>query len=217
MLSEKASCFLSNLILSFWSSNTKNYKKRCKQDKMSLFVFSVFVKGIAQPKMWADLEKFSFVSLAQQWIHCSKWVPSEWVQTADKTSQSSISNRLHHLTSCEAKSCVFVRNKSIIKTFGLQTLFQLKYESSHLYCFIQWNVVSSESGRKYAQIRHRLQAKTGSNSSKQIFRLILIFKGQQEMDFFTEGSIIMDYALIMMNNHRVFSLHKVLILRTGVV
>ncbi len=37
------------------------------------------------------------------------------------------------------------------------------------------------------------------------------------MDFFTEGSIIMDYALIMMNNHRVFSLHKVLILRTGVV
>ncbi len=132
MLSEKASCFLSNLILSFWSSNTKNCRKRCKQDKMSLFVFSVFVKWIAQPKMWADLEKFSFVSLAQQWIHCSKWVPSEWVQTADKTSQSSISNRLHHLTSCEAKSCVFVRNKSIIKTFGLQTLFQLKYESSHL-------------------------------------------------------------------------------------
>ncbi len=51
MLSEKASCFLSNLILSFWSSNTKNRKKLCKQDKMSLFMFSVFVKGIAQPKI----------------------------------------------------------------------------------------------------------------------------------------------------------------------
>ncbi len=31
-----------------------------------------------------DLEKFSFTSLAHQWIFCSEYVPSEWVQTADK-------------------------------------------------------------------------------------------------------------------------------------
>ncbi len=32
----------------------------------------------------ADLEKCSIASLAQQWMLCSEWVPSEWVQTADK-------------------------------------------------------------------------------------------------------------------------------------
>ncbi len=31
-----------------------------------------------------DLEKFSTASFAHQWILCSEWVPSEWVQTADK-------------------------------------------------------------------------------------------------------------------------------------
>ncbi len=29
-------------------------------------------------------EMWSITSLAQQWIFCSEWVPSEWVQTADK-------------------------------------------------------------------------------------------------------------------------------------
>ncbi len=41
-------------------------------------------------------------------------VPSEWVQTADKTSQST--SNTHHSSpsmSYESKSCVFVRNKSI--------------------------------------------------------------------------------------------------------
>ncbi len=33
---------------------------------------------------WKDLEKFSIISLAHQWIVCSEWVPSEWVQIADK-------------------------------------------------------------------------------------------------------------------------------------
>ncbi len=32
----------------------------------------------------SDLEKCNITSLAQQWMLCSEWVPSEWVQTADK-------------------------------------------------------------------------------------------------------------------------------------
>ncbi len=32
----------------------------------------------------SDLEKCSIASLAHQWMLCSEWVPSEWVQTADK-------------------------------------------------------------------------------------------------------------------------------------
>ncbi len=31
-----------------------------------------------------DLEKFSITSLAHQWIHCSEWVPSEWVCFLEK-------------------------------------------------------------------------------------------------------------------------------------
>ncbi len=32
----------------------------------------------------SDFEKCCIISLAQQWMLCSEWVPSEWVQTADK-------------------------------------------------------------------------------------------------------------------------------------
>ncbi len=35
----------------------------------------------------SDLEKCTITSLAHKWILCSEWVPSEWIQTADKTSQ----------------------------------------------------------------------------------------------------------------------------------
>ncbi len=34
--------------------------------------------------MGTDLEKFSIISLVHQCILCNEWVPSEWVQTADK-------------------------------------------------------------------------------------------------------------------------------------
>ncbi len=33
-------------------------------------------------------EKFSITSIAHQWILCSEWVPSEWVQTVDKNRPS---------------------------------------------------------------------------------------------------------------------------------
>ncbi len=39
------------------------------------------------------------------------------VQTADKNITIIHTNPVHQLKFCEAKSCVFVRNNSIIKTF----------------------------------------------------------------------------------------------------
>ncbi len=52
-------------------------------------------------------------------------------------------------------------NKFIIKTFlTLIRRFQLKYESSiHNIAFSNIKVISSESGEKYAHIKHHLQAK----------------------------------------------------------
>ncbi len=95
---------------------------------------------------------------------------------------------------CEAESCVFVRNKSIIKMFLiLKCCFWLKYQSSsHNIAFSSEKVILSESGEKYAQIKHHLQAKTVQNSSKQIC-LILIWENNNMMDFFTGRIIIMDY------------------------
>ncbi len=54
-----------------------------------------------------------------------------------------------------------VINKLIIKPFlTSNSCFQLKYEYSvHNYCFLQWKSSQPESGEKYAQIKHRLQAK----------------------------------------------------------
>ncbi len=59
-------------------------------------------------------------------------------------------------------------NKFIIKTF-LTSIhrIQLKYESSiHSIAFSNLIVISSESGEKYAHIKHYLQEK---NHSKQIY------------------------------------------------
>ncbi len=64
----------------------------------------------------------------------------------------------HQLTSCEAKICMFVRNKSIIKMFLISNCcFWIKYESI---ITLPPVVIWSESGEKSAQIKHRLQDKT---------------------------------------------------------
>ncbi len=82
-----------------------------------------------------DLEKYSMTSLAHQWILCSEWVPSEWEsKQLIKTSQVIHTTPVHQLTSCELKSCVFVRNNSTIyhnSTFilTLKHSFWPKYQS----------------------------------------------------------------------------------------
>ncbi len=104
--------------------------------------------------METDLEKFKPIS-------CSLIDPLQWmgavrmrVQTSDKNISIIHTTPVHRLMTCEVKRCVFVRNKSIIKT--------------------------SESGEKYAQIKHCLQANT---------RVDFDVRGQQEKDFFTGGNV----------------------------
>ncbi len=81
-----------------------------------------------------DLEECSIPSLAHQWILCSEWVPS-----------------LHQLMSCEVKCCMFVRNKSIIKTFLTSNCcFQLNYNSS-IIILLPEKVVWSESEDNYSR------------------------------------------------------------------
>ncbi len=67
--------------------------------------------------------------------------------------------------SCDVKSCVFVLNKSMFLT--LNDCFRLKYDSSiHNIAFSTEKAVSSETGEKYAQTQHHLQAKKVQNSFK---------------------------------------------------
>ncbi len=53
-------------------------------------------------------------------------------------------------------------------------------------------VAWSDSGEKSAQIKHCLQDKTALNKYVAGFW----WERQQEMDFFTGGSVIMDYGLV---------------------
>ncbi len=67
--------------------------------------------------------------------------------------------------------------------------FWLKYESFiHNIASSSEQVISSESGEKSAQIKHRLQANTVLNKYVGGFWC----ERQQEMDFFTGGSVIME-------------------------
>ncbi len=95
--------------------------------KMPIGIFVVKGIGLVQPIWWqlahpqaiqdidefvssSDLEKCSITSLAHQWMLCSEWVPSEWEsKQLIKTSQWSTPLQS---TTCEAKSCVFVKKKS---------------------------------------------------------------------------------------------------------
>ncbi len=51
-------------------------------------------------------------------------------------------------------------------------------------------VIWSESGEKYAQIKHCLEAKAVQN----MLLVDLDVRGQQEMVFFTEESVFMDFG-----------------------
>ncbi len=115
------------------------------------------------------------------------------VQTADKNITIIHTTPVHQLTSWEVKSCIFVRNKSIE---AVSNYFCLKYESiDHNNTSSIEKVVWSESGEKSAQIKHRYnpkQSKTALNKYVGGFWC----ERQQEMDFFTGGSIFMDYGLM---------------------
>ncbi len=74
-------------------------------------------------------------------------------------------------------------------------MFWLKYECSHHNVdFSSKNVISYESGEKYAQIKHSFQVKTVQSSSKQML-VGFDVRGEHGMDFFT-GRWINDYGLL---------------------
>ncbi len=85
------------------------------------------------------------------------------VQTDDKNNSVIHTTPVHQLMTCEEKSCVFVRNKSIIKAFLTSNPCPLS--SVHNIVFSNEKVISSESGEKYAQITIYKK-----NSSKQMGR-----------------------------------------------
>ncbi len=76
----------------------------------------------------SDFEKCSIASLAHQWI----WMGTVRmrVKTADKNITIIHTTSVQQLTSCEAKSCVFVRNKSIKMKAFYSTVFLYKDDSS---------------------------------------------------------------------------------------
>ncbi len=107
------------------------------------------------------------------------------VQTADKNNSIIHTTPVHQLMPCEEKSCVFVQNKSIIKAFLTSNPCPLS--SVHNIVFSDEKVISSESGEKYAQITI-YKKNTILNKWVGDFDV----RGQQEMAFFTGGSITLD-------------------------
>ncbi len=85
------------------------------------------------------------------------------VQIADKNNSVIHTTPVHQLMTCEEKSCVFIRNKSIIKAFLTSNPCPLS--SVHNIVFSNEKVILSESGEKYAQIPIYKK-----NSSKQMGR-----------------------------------------------
>ncbi len=106
----------------------------------------------------------------QHWSSCSAMDPLQWmgavrmrVQTADK-------------------------NITIIHTTPVHHCFWLKFESSvHNIAYSSEKVISSESGEKYAQIKHCFQAK---NCFKQIYWWILMRESNRGRTFSLEEALL---------------------------
>ncbi len=90
----------------------------------------------------SDHPRCRWVSSSQIWwnlafsVTCSPVDPLQWmgavrmrVQTADKNITIIHTTPVHQLMSCEEKSCVFVRNKSIKTFLNSNCCFWLKYKS----------------------------------------------------------------------------------------
>ncbi len=109
--------------------------------------------------IWTDLKKWSITSLAHQWMGAIRMSPNSWYKHHNNP-------HIFCPMPWEVKSCMFVRNKSLINTLSIIHWFQLKYKSSiHNIVFSIDKVVLSESGEKLAQIKHLLQVKTVQNWS----------------------------------------------------
>ncbi len=148
---------------------------------MTIFIFHVHQFFLAPPKKWikknicwkrtqpqaiqdldefvsaSDLEKCSIASFAQQWMLCSEWVPSEWESK----------QLIKHHNNPQVINILWNKKLHVCKKHFFLTI------TSPQYCFLQWKVIWSESGEKYAQIKHKPKVQ---NSSKQICGWILMWE-----------------------------------------
>ncbi len=99
----------------------------------------------------------------------------------------------HHNNTHEEKACVF--HKSIIKV--LKGLAKIQLYFSNIYFFNEERNICLVWIRGEICTDHLLQDKTVvKNSSKKYILVDFDVIEQQEMDFFTGGSVIMNYELI---------------------
>ncbi len=139
------------------------------------------------------------------------------VQTADKNITIIHITPVHQLTSCEVKSCMFVRNKSI------KTFFQLNYESSiHNLVFFQWKsclvwirreictdqtLFTRKNLNKYVG-GFWCERKTRFFSCKEALLWIMDSHFSQKQQFTLKNALMMD---LFLTNTQLFSIHKTLI------
>ncbi len=135
-------------------------------------------------------------------ITCSPMDPLQWmgavrmrVQTADNniTSNPHHSSPVHQLTSCEVKSYVFVRNKSIIKVF-----FNSKVQKSRL-SIILLSPVKNSPHLNQGEDMHRWSTLYKWKLSKLVRNYMLLdfdVREKQGINFLICGNIIMNYGLI---------------------
>ncbi len=151
------------------------------------------------------LKKKKKIGEMQHSITRSPMDPLQWmgavrmrVQTADKNIIIMHTTPVHQLMSWEDKSCVFVRNKSTIKTFlTLNRCFWLKYES------ITHNIVSSnkitwfKTGHGFKGALHLFPLKGIVQPKIKICWKCAHPKAIQDVDeFVSSGSVIMGYGLV---------------------
>ncbi len=124
-------------------------------------------------------------------ITCSPMDPlqwkgaTEWVQTADK---NIIISKVIRTIFCEAKSCVFVINKSIVKIFFSNHYFWLKYESSI------YNIPFSVKRTSRLNQERNMQRSSTVHKWKPFWTNMLVdFDVRGRL---TGGSRIMDYGLV---------------------
>ncbi len=114
------------------------------------------------------------------------------VQTADKKITIIHTTPVHQLTSCDAKSCVFERNKFIIKAF-----FNFKtvtFGQNTIPLSIIWFFPVKK--KSLIWIRREICTDQALFTNKNVLKNMLVnfdVRGQQGMDVFTGGSIIMYY------------------------
>ncbi len=127
----------------------------------------------------SDLEKIIFPSLAHQWILWSEWVPSEWEsKQLIKTSQVIHITPVHQLMSCEDKSCMFGKNKSI-KIFFLTKIWVCNPKQ----CFLWWKKWSDLNQKRNLHRSSIVYKPKQSKTSLNKYVAGFWCERQQEMDF----------------------------------